>query len=240
MIPQKQHAFSLSNFEGPIDFLVHLIHREELNIYDISLSEITAQFLSKLEEWHEKSIEFGAEFIGTASYLLWLKSKTLLPSTESEEESSLNPDDDPHFDIIHHLLDYCRFKQAAKELSKRQDQQSDFFFRGFQDPSEPKKPLGINHISLDELSSLFKEMMLRAPQTLPCIYEETWRVSDKIRMVRQLLQNETQFNLDRLFMPQSPRLEWIVTFLALLELMKIGELGVGREVKSEMIVVFKK
>ncbi|MBA3722657.1 MAG: segregation/condensation protein A [Parachlamydiaceae bacterium] len=238
---QKQDTFALKNFEGPIDFLVYLIQREEINIYDVSLNELTKQFLVKIKEWQDKQIETGAEFIGTAAYLVWLKSKTLLPNyDEGEEALLLEEEDDPNFEIIHHLLDYCRFKQAAKELTTRQEQQSACFFRGSNDNPEWKKPLGIDHISLDELSVLFKDMMGKASLARPIIQEENWRVGDKIRSIRQLISEQNQFNINTLFLPNRSRVEWIVIFLALLELMKIGDIGIGRESSSQSIIVFSK
>jgi segregation and condensation protein A len=233
----KHDHFALANFEGPLDFLLCLIQKEEIDIYDVPIQEIIRQFMDKLKDW-EEGLEKGAEFIGTAAYLVWLKSKTLLPSLEqsfdSEEEL-----EDPHFEIIHHLIDYCRFKQAAKELALRQEKQQACYFRGIEVP-EWKKPLGIDHISLEELSQLFKEMMSRAAQLPPPIQEENWRVSDKIRVIRRWLQENLSFPLALLLSPQQSRLEMIVTFLAVLELMKIGELGVGRESSTGTVLIFAK
>ena len=239
MVFQKNEVFSLTNFEGPLEFLLYLIQREEINIYDISLQELTQQCLLKLKEWQAKKVDLGAEFIGSAAYLLWLKSKTLLP--EHEKESDFLPEDieeDPNFDIIYHLLDYCRFKDAAKELAERREQQSTRFFRGVVDTPEWKKPMGIDHISLDELSVLFKNMMARTAIARPCIHEENWRVSDKIREVRRLLKEESSIRIDSLFAPEKSRVEWIVIFLAILELMKIGDIKIGRHVQTQAILIF--
>ena len=175
-----------------------------------------------------------------ASYLVWLKSKTLLPSHEQEDLGGLEEIiEDPHFEIIHHLIDYCRFKQAAKELTFRQEKQQSCYFRGIENP-EWKKPLGIDHVSLEELSVLFKEMMQRASQTRPLIQEENWRVGDKIRIIRRWLQENVTFPLAYLLSPEKSRPELIVIFLAVLELMKIGELAVGREQATGILVVLSK
>lgn len=239
MIFQKNESFALKNFEGPLDFLMYLIQKEEINIYDVSIKELTHQFLFRLKEWQEQHFDTGAEFIGTASYLLWLKSKTLLPKYEETILEEIS-EEDPHFEIIHHLIDYCRFKQAAKDLVQRQEQQSACFFRGVAEHPEWKKPMGIDHISLDELSLLFKEMMERASIEKPKIHEEHWRVSDKIRSIRKILEDYPEFPLATLFSARSSRLELIVIFLAILELMKIGELIVCREKDSPTIMVCAK
>lgn len=225
----KNDQFALANFEGPLDVLLCLIQKEEIDIYDVSIQELIQQFICQFNQ-QEEGLERGAEFIGTASYLIWLKSKTLLPCHDQEivEEDLV---EDPHFEIIHHLLDYCRFKQAAKELALRQEKQQACYFRGIDIP-EWKKPLGLDHVSLEELSLLFKEMMGKAAQTKTQIHEENWRVCDKIRILRRLLLERSGFPLAELFSEDQSHLEMIVIFLAILELMKMGELLAGREKSS--------
>ena len=146
--------------------------------------------------------------------------------------------DDPHFEIIHHLMDYCRFKKAAKELGERQEKQQACYFRGIESP-EWKRPMGIDHVSLDDLAQLFKEMMGRAVQTKLQIHEENWRVSDKIHLIRRWLQEQEVFPLEHLFPSQQSRLEIIVSFLALLELMKTGELVVIYEQTSKNLLILR-
>ena len=227
--------FALDNFEGTLDFLLCLIQNEEIDIYDIPIQNLITQFIQKLIDWEKEGLERGAEFVGMAAYLVWLKSKTLLPP----HEQPLNLEEiveDPHFEIIHHLLDYCRFKQAAKELTSRQDKQQACFFRGIEVP-EWKKPLGIDHVSLEELSQLFKKLIDRAGQTASLIEEENWRVGDKIQFIRQFLQENLIFPLTQVLSPEKSRPEIIVIFLAILELMKTGELTVGREQTSGILVI---
>ncbi len=235
---QKQDHFALENFEGPLEFLLSLIQKDEINIYDVSIQELTQQFLEKLSEWQAHYLEKGAEFVGTAAYLVWLKSKMLLPKQEQTMEEEI-PEEDPHFEIIHHLLDYCRFKQAAKELTIRQEQQQACYFRGSHAP-EWKKPLGLNDVSLEELSSLFREMMKRSEQSKGLIQEENWRVSDKIRSIRHLLQSQNSFAFETLFAPDKSRLELVVIFLAILELMKLGLAGVGKDSSSSQLIIYAK
>lgn len=234
----KQDTFSLANFEGSLDFLLCLIQKDEIDIYDVPIQKLIEQFIQKLTEWENDQLDKGAEFIGTAAYLVWLKSKTLLPHDEDPiglEEFA----EDPHFEIIHHLIDYCRFKQAAKELNHLQDKQQGYYYRGVDVP-EWRKPLGIDHVSLEELSQLFKEMMSRAGDIPPQIEEESWRVSDKIQAIRRYLNEQPSFLLTTLISSHQSRLEIIVIFLAILELMKNGELIVGREQSTGALMVFAK
>jgi len=237
---QKADHFALDNFEGPIDFLLYLIQKDEIDIYEIPITELIEQFINKLKEWEGKQLDRGAEFIGTASYLVYLKSKMLLPKHEEKiDDDLIELEEDPHFEIIHHLIDYCRFKQTTKELLGRQDVQQQLYFRGVH-PAEWKKPMGIDHLTLDDLQGLFKEMIAKAAIPIGQIQEENFKVSDKIRLIRNRVKEEGQFLFESLFSSLMSRVELIVIFLAILELMKLGEISVGREKESAVLLVLSK
>jgi segregation and condensation protein A len=238
MVIQKNDTFTLHNFEGPLDFLLHLVQREEIEVYDVSIQELIQQFLNKLSIKQGGTIHQSAEFIGMASYLVWLKSKTLLP--KQEQPFNEEKEEDPHFKIIHHLIDYCRFKQAAKTLAQRQEEQNACFSRGIPTTLGWKKPLGIDHLALEDLSLLFKEMIKRIPPSKEIIYEENWRVSDQVHLIRRLLQSRANCPIEHLFVGEKSRLELIVTFLAILELMKIGFLAVGKDERTQAVWIFSK
>jgi segregation and condensation protein A len=234
----KHDHFALDNFEGSLDFLLCLIQKEEIDIYDIPIQELIQQYIDKLSLLNDQGLEKGSEFIHIAAYLVWLKSKALLP--RHEQPSGLEEEiEDPHFEIIHHLIDYCRFKEAAKELSLRQEKQQACYFRGIEVP-EWKKPLGLDHVSLEELCQIFKEMTNRAGQAGVKIQEENWRVSDKLRFIRGWLQERISFPLSLLLSPQQSRQEMIVIFLAILELMKSGEIAVCCEQLSSTVLIFNR
>ena len=228
-------SFTLSNFEGPLDFLLHLIQKNEIDIYDVSLRGITEQFLHKWEEIASCNLDQGAEFVGHASFLLWLKSKTLLPLHEQEvtsEEREL----DPRFEIIHQLMEYCRFKQAGKDLVAIEQQQSGFFLRGSENPGL-KKPSGVEHLSLDDLAGLFKQVLAKSVPGKGSIHDEVFQVSDKIQEIQALLQIQSTFAFDALFSLDKVREELIVTFLAVLELMKMGVIQI---IKQNNLLIFRK
>jgi segregation and condensation protein A len=220
-------TFLLNNFEGPLDLLWHLIQRHEIDIYEISLHQITRQFLEKFKEVNY--LDKGAEFLGLISALIWFKSKTLLPQHEQLELLEEHEESDPNFEIIHQLVDYCRFKRLAKEFSDREHQQSAFYLRGVENDLEIKKNLGIQHLSLEDLASLFKEILAKTITQKKVIREETWRVSDKMTVIRETLKNFPSISFVYLFSSEKSREELIVTFLALLELMKMGELRVVQD-----------
>jgi segregation and condensation protein A len=237
MLTQINH-YALENFEGPLDFLLCLIQKEEIDIYEIPLQELIQQCLQKLTEWKERQIEIGAEFIGIMAYFVLLKSRMLLPQIDdSHIDEEL--EEDPRFEIIHHLIDYCRFKQASKELTRRQEQQSACFYRGLPEYIY-QKPLGIDDVSIEDLSLIFKEMMGKAKHPVQQIFEENWRVSDKINTIRLLLRENSIFPLHDLFSPQKSRIELIVIFLAILESMKLGLITVGRQAQTSTLVICAK
>lgn len=231
------YTFSIGNFEGPLDLLWHLIHNNEIDIYEISLQQITRQYLEKVKELAGLSVDNGAEFIASAANLVWLKSKTLLPKHEQQEQTT-EEEYDPRFEIIHQLLDYCRFKQAAKELAEREQQQSAYYARGVEE-GESKKTLGIDHLSLEDLAAMFQQVLAKATENRGLIHEEIWKVSDKIKTIRGFLSKMQTIPFGFLFDPEKSRMELIVTFLALLELMKIGEARVAMDPNKQTVSIIK-
>jgi len=226
--------FELGNFEGPLEFLVHLIQQNEIDIYEVSLQKIIEQYLAKQTTKDHFDVDSGAEFIGLASLLLFLKSRMLLPKHEQLVDA--NEDLDPRFEIIHQLIEYCRFKEVAKDLSIREENQGAFFGRGLDGPYEVKKNLGIEHLTLQDLAALFKQIVNRSGIEKGLINEETWLVSDKIQYIRQSIKELTKLKFDELFHSELCRDELIVTFLALLELMKLGEIHVIKNLEQVWIM----
>ncbi len=229
----KQERFVLDNFEGSIDFLLNLIQQDEIQIHEVNLRSLTSQFLVLFDQEAPPEIDSGAEFVGTAAFLLWLKSKTLLPQHEQSENLEEN-ESDPRFAIIHQLLDYCRFKEAAKALEEREVNQSAYYLRGHES-QEAKRHSGLEHLSLDDLASLFKTILAKAEKEKGSIAEEEWKVSDKVEAICRQLEELPQLPFEQLFRVTMSRLELIVTFLALLELMKRGALRVVRHQQGVMI-----
>jgi|694.fasta_scaffold06188_10 segregation and condensation protein A len=232
----QSDIFKLTNFEGPLEFLLYLIQKDEIEIYDIPIYQIIEQFISL----QTNDIDKGAEFVSATAALHWLKSKFLLPKHEQLVLEEGDPD--PKFEIIHQLLEYCRYKQAAKDLGKLEMRQGLHYYRGGDGVPEIKKNLGISHLSLDELATLFRQVLARASRQKETIHGEIWKVSDKIEAIRSLLKQEEHLPFNQLFAFTMSREELIVTFLALLELIKLGEIkvhvhGVQCSLKSERVQI---
>jgi segregation and condensation protein A len=231
----NQETFEFENFTGSLEFLLHLIQKNEIDIFEIPLRRMTSQYLERFKDQEDAQIDQGADFIASAASLLWMKSKTLLPKHEQVEEEVLEIED-PHFEIIHHLVDYCRFKDAAKDLAERGDSQSVYYSRGIE-PSEIKKGMGLAHLSLTDLAALFQQALTKFSAQTKVVQEEVWRVSDKIRHLRVELKKSDRFLFADLLACACSRDELIVTFLAVLELMKLGELSVFKEIETNLIIL---
>jgi segregation and condensation protein A len=229
-----EHVLTLENFEGPIGLLLHLVQKNEVDICGVFLKEVTQQYLRHLDSSSEDDIDEGAEFISTAAALLLLKSRALLPQ-HNEEPLFSGEDLDPRFEIIHYLIDYCRFKAAADELKTREEKQGGYHVRGITDPIEAPKPLGVGQLSLGDLCVLFQQVLSKVSENQGFIQEEQWKVSDKIFAIKQQLETLNELPFHSLFSSEMCRGELIVTFLAVLELMKQGMIMVIK-VDSEIMI----
>lgn len=227
--------FSLGTFHGPLDLLTHLVQKDEIDIHAVELQKITAQFKDKNED--DLTLEISSEFISETGFLLWLKSRTLLPLPPPTDEELVPDEPDPRFEIIHHLVDYCRFKEAAKMLSVREEEQNDYFPRGSFEHPNAKKPLGIEHLSLDDLAGLFNQVMSKATAGQRLIEGETFILADVIKEVQKALQLHQKIPFEVLFTVKKCKEELIVTFLAVLELMKNGKIKLMRNKETQEVYI---
>lgn len=220
--------FSIGDFKGPLDLLWQLVSRDELDILDLPLKRLPEQFRQSLgKNTTEDAIQKGADFISLAATLIWFKSLKLLPKPQQElgEESIIN--DDPAT-ILHYLIDYYQLKQAAQKLTTIEEQQSGLYPRGVEstEPFVEATTSGIGNLSLEDLARLFQQILSKAKPSLRLPKEEEWKVSDKIHALLLLLEKQPCQEFHAVFHAGLCREELIVTFLALLELIKTGKLVV--------------
>lgn len=232
---KEQSSFSLENFEGPLAFLLYLVQKSELSISEVSLKEIIRQYIDRITEEQHPDLDNGAEFVSTTASLMWLKSKMLLPSLKDDDDEEF--EEDSPFAIIPQLLEYCRFKEISKDLRVREEEQQTFYSRG-EDPTyvPSKKLLGIERISLHQLAELFEEILKKSQEKPGTIKEEEWRVADKIALYRQKIKEQDKIPFFEVFSTKCCKNELIVTFLAILELMKLQEVCVVKEGENYLIV----
>lgn len=233
------NIYILDHFEGKLHYLYQLIQKSEIDITDVPLKQLIFQFLNKFQENHADFIDEGSEFIGTTSSLIWLKSKRLLPLNEQIEEEE-DTESNFEWEMIPRLIDYCRFKQMAKELSFLENQQSQHYFRGGDPAPSDKKNLGVDHISLEDLAALFRDLLSKASRQIGQVSDESWKVSDKISHIRLCLKQQGNIKFEELFNPTMSRGELVATFLALLELMKMGEAAALKNAHEPYCIICRK
>ena len=206
-------------FEGPLDLLLHLLKRNQLDIYDIPIAVITEQYLEYIRLMKVLDLNIAGEFLLMAATLMYIKSRMLLPSPVEEEEE----EEDPRTDLVHRLLEYKRFKEAAVGLSHRELLERDVFVRPAQEieTEEGEIEADLFHL-IDALRDLLqrREVVEFHEVTL-----ERITLRDKIRELWEKLQRvEEAVSFSSLFLPLASREDLIITFLALLELVRSGML----------------
>lgn len=212
----------LDIFEGPLDLLLHLIKRNEVDIYDIPIAAVTEQYLEYIEMMKEMNLEFAGEFLVMAATLVHIKSKMLLPVDEEaveEEEDGI----DPREELVRRLLEYQRYKEAAKEMGDRLLLGRDVFVRGGDIPlDELEDGAGFMNVSVFELMEALKGILARAPKERKIeLTSERFKIADKINYVMEVLNAQKSATFTALFEEAATRGEMVVTFLAILELAKL-------------------
>ncbi len=222
---ESDYKVRLEIFEGPLDLLLYLIKRDELDIYEISLERITGQYLEYLQAFKELNIDVAGEFVVMAANLIYLKSRSLLPVDQQPPEEDAE-EDDPRWDLIRQLIEYKKFKEAAAQLQVRQLEHERVFFRtpgGFDDT--PAAPLRLGEVGIFQLINAFQAVIKRveAREDLREIFGEHYTVSDKIDWILQRVSDGVPLRFSELFASLASRVEIVVTFLALLELIRLHQ-----------------
>jgi len=225
----------LEIFEGPLDLLLHLIKKNELSITDIPIATITEQYLATLELMQGLNLDVAGEFLVMAATLIHIKSRMLLPPGEEEGEDE--EEGDPREELIRRLLEYQRFKEAAGELEKREILMRDVFVRS-PDLPEDVEPAGFGGLSLFDLISALRQVLERFPEER--IHEVTLEkisVREKMNFLLDDLRRRGKVIFQSLFEAAASRMEVVVTFLAMLELVKIRAIRVMQEEREGPIVI---
>jgi segregation and condensation protein A len=225
----QPYQVKLEIFEGPLDLLLYLIRQEELDIYDIPIARITQQYLEYLELLKALDLEIAGEFLVMAATLLKIKSKLLLPRHEEIEGEA----EDPRRDLVQQLLEYKKFKEAASRLEDREVVQRLMFPRPKgaiekqeEVAAEPPAP----EVGLFELLSAFRQVVERIDKVK--IYQlvgEDITIEERIDFILKAVRDSEQLSFSRLFAGEHRKLVLVVTFFALLELVRLGRVRVLQE-----------
>lgn len=221
--------YKLDSFEGPLDLLLHLIDKAEIDIHEVSISEITIQYMDYLHAMKELELEVTSEFLVMAATLLAIKSKQLLPKPPVFEEDYEDwPDDglDPRDELIQKLVEYRKFKQIAEQLREKEFERSLVYSREPEDMTPFLKEEIVNPVEglhLSDLINAFQKALRRASRrnVVATIHRDEISVKDRIRDIVEVLKQFETVRFSRLIRENMDRHEIVVTFLAILELMKM-------------------
>ena len=208
----------LEIFEGPLDLLLHLIKKNEVSITDIPIAAITEQYLATLELMQSLNLDVAGEFLVMAATLIHIKSRMLLPAgdDEADEDEGVDPRDE----LVRRLLEYQRFKEAADQLEQREILTRDVFVRASA-PTEETPPAAFRELSVFELLAALRRVLDRLPKdNVHEITLEKITVREKMTLLLDMLRAHGKVLFDSLFSEVKSRMEVVVTFLAMLELVK--------------------
>lgn len=234
-------SYKLDNFEGPLDLLLHLIEKNKVSIYDIPIVTITEQYLDYVNHMEHEDLDVVSDFLVMAATLLDIKSRMLLPKTESEEDEE--DEEDPRAELVRRLLEYKMYKYMAEELEER-EQEAELHF--FKEPTIPKEvakyeePLDLDKLldglTLAKLQKIFDGIMKRNANKLDpvrsrfgTIRREPISLEQKVKSVLSYARGHKRFRFSDVIERESDRLDIVVSFLAVLELMKMGRIYLVQE-----------
>lgn len=233
------YKVKLDIFEGPLDLLLYLIKKEEIDIYNVSLERITRQYLDYIDTFKALNIELASEFIVMAANLMYIKSRELLPQAVQPPEEDTD-ESDPRWDLIRQLVEYKRFKEAAQFLGVQEVKGDELFVTTpeLPDLEAPIETLG--QVGIFDLIRAFQRILKRFENTSDFreIVNDRYTVADKIEYLLEIIPAGARVKFESLFSDAASRGEVIVTFLAMLELIKLHHLQVEQEqLLGEIMVV---
>lgn len=216
----KKYAIKIENFEGPLDLLCHLIEKNKMNIYDIHLNEITDQYIQYLNEMEKMNLEIASEFVVMASTLLYLKSKSLLPKQEDEEEELTEEE------LIRRIIEYKKFKEISKVLKQNYTENGNQYYKGPENIKLPKQKLEKDYDNTI-IPNMYKELMERnrvkinqnAKNIEKIALVENYTVASKVKEMFKVLVKQKRFVFNKLFSLNKHNKQEVVTaFSGLLEM----------------------
>ncbi len=235
----KKLEFKINEFQGPLDLLLHLIEKNKFNIFDIPIVEITEQYLAYVNDMEESNLDIMSEFLVMAATLISIKAKMLLPKEEKEEEE----EEDPRAELVRRLLEYKMYKYASYELKDMEMDAVKAYYKTASIPDEVKQyreeidPAEVvGDTTLAKLNEIFNQVMKRTVDRVDpirskfgTIEKEEVRIEDKMEEIKTSIRGLKSINFRTLLETQASKINIIVTFLAILELMKVGDIVIKQE-----------
>ena len=197
------YKVKLEIFEGPLDLLLYLIKRDEIDIYDISIERITQQYLGYINTFKLLNVDLASEFIVMAANLMYIKSRTLLPKSEQAPEEDVE-EDDPRWELIRQLIEYKKFKDAAGALAQKAEEQEGYFAHipeTIETPNESENAHQVGDISIFDLIQAFQKVLRRFENSndLGDIVDDRFTISDKIETLLSTIPSGKSIGFQSLF-----------------------------------------
>jgi segregation and condensation protein A len=223
----SQYQVKFEVFEGPLDLLLYLIKKEEVDIYSVNLTKLASQFIEYIEMMREFDLEIAGEFLVMASTLMYIKSRELLPVDQQAQVEEEEDGEDPRWELIRQLVEYKKFKDAAAQLQELEARQEGVYPRlPIKPVFEEEKPLAKPDVSIFDLLNAVNSVLKRFEKrdNPREIYEDKWSVSEKIEHIVKVMTTQAAVRFSELFESATSRSEVVCTFLALLELIRLKQL----------------
>ena len=215
-------------FEGPLDLLLYLIKKEEVDIYEVNLTKLATQFIEYVDLMRQFDLEVAGEFLVMASTLMYIKSRELLPVDQQVVVEAEEEGEDPRWELIRQLVEYKKFKDAAAQLQTLEERQENVFPRlpgkiEFQSaPAPAKSEAGIFDL-LNAVNSVLRRFQEKTAGQRE-IYEDKWTVSEKMEFILKSITDKAAMKFSELFEQAANRAEVVCTFLAVLELVRLKQI----------------
>jgi segregation and condensation protein A len=222
----SEYKVKFEVFEGPLDLLLYLVKKQEVDIYEVNLTQLATHFIEYIDVMRMLDLEIAGEFLIMASTLMYIKSRELLPVDQQVQAEEEEDGEDPRWELIRQLVEYKKFKDAAAQLQKLEERQDSVYRREAPKPvfeSEPQKPDVSIFDLINAVNTILKRVAQREGESRE-IFEDKWSVSEKIEMLVKLITEKSRVKFSDLFESATSRTEVVVTFLAMLELIRLRQI----------------
>jgi segregation and condensation protein A len=236
---QDEYKVELEVFEGPLDLLLYLIRKDEVDIYDIPIESITRQYMDYINVMKMLDLNIAGEFLVMAATLMMIKSRMLLPVEERGDDEP-EDEDDPRWELVRQLVEYKKFKDMANQLQERELYQENVFdFGGKAELGvDPDEGVQLGDVGIFDLINAFQDVLKNAkPEVIGEIEAEAFTVADKIDFVLGTVAEGDEVSFAKLFPAKASRNEIICTFLALLELLRLRQINARQDAHFGHIVI---
>jgi segregation and condensation protein A len=222
----SEYKVKFEVFEGPLDLMLYLIKKQEVDIYEVNLTQLATQFIEYIEVMRLLDLDIAGEFLVMASTLMYIKSRELLPVEKQVQVEDEEDGEDPRWELIRQLVEYKKFKDAAAQLQQLEERQEKVFRREAPKPvfeAEPQKPDVSIFDLINAVNAILKRVAEREGEQRE-IQEDKWSVSEKIELLARLVGSRPRLKFSELFEGVTSRTEVVVTFLAMLELIRLKQI----------------